>query len=85
MGDVKQFFFRNHYKKGEMSEIDAILQKRFQHIIDQENWNFQPSKKIKAGSSTTKPDCYVIIAIAVFFLSVSGIVYLRFFAERSTR
>ena len=62
-----------------MSEIEAILHKRFQHIIEQENWNFQPSV-LKGGGegSTVKSgkNCKSVIARIVLCASLIGIIYL---------
>jgi hypothetical protein len=65
-----------------MSEIEAILHKRFQHIIEQENWNFAPPV-LKGGGEGSRSgrNCKSTIAIIVFCASLFGIIYLTYKAR----
>ena len=67
-----------------MSEIEAILHKRFQHIIEQENWNFPSTTVLKGGgdgSKKTGMNCRSTVAFIVFFASLFGIIYLVYSAR----
>ena len=70
-----------------MSEIEAILHKRFQHIIEQENWNFAPPvlKGGGEGSAVKSGRNYKsTIATIVFCASLFGIIYLVYKARCGT-
>ena len=63
-----------------MSEIEAILHKRFQHIIEQENWNFEPPM-LKGGGVDSTVTCKSTVARIVFCASLLGIIYLIYRAK----
>jgi len=68
-----------------MSDIDAALTKRFQHIISQEQWSFQPyttpPKKLSGGGNTPrgngKHDPIYYAAIVVFVGCLLALGYMR--------
>ena len=67
-----------------MSEIEAILHKRFQHIIEQENWNFAPPVLKGGGEGSTVKSGRKgksTIALVVFCASLFGIIYLLYKAR----
>ena len=66
--------------------IDAALAKRFQHIIEQEQWSFEPfttkpsPAPLQGGAAAggaKKVDKVVLGAAAGLILSLLGIAYLR--------
>ncbi len=59
------------------NQIDAILAKRFQHIIEQEKWIFsEKPPKLKGGGQQT-PDILLLMSIVILLGSLGILCYLR--------
>lgn len=59
------------------NQIDAILAKRFKHIIEQEKWVFTETKPKLKGGGQQRPDILLLMSIIVLLGSIGIICYLR--------
>jgi len=59
------------------NQIDAILAKRFKHIIEQEKWVFsETTPKLKGGGQQC-PDILLLISVVILLGSMGILCYLR--------
>ena len=59
------------------NQIDAILAKRFKHIIEQEKWLFTESEPKLKGGGQQSPDILLLVSIIILLGSIGIICYLR--------